>query len=277
MKDILEEVNAKILKALESGTAPWAPGWVRTLDARDRNAFSNRPYSGINAIILSLSGYADPRWMTYKQAQEHGGQVRKGEHGTAIVFWSTFIPKDKTNDPNAKKVMFLKSFTVFNAQQVDGLTLPELSKDSQPTPVNDLMATYQNCPKVLVDGKDPCYNPATDTVHLPFQWVDEAHRVSTTYHELVHSTGHKTRLDRDMTGTFGSKSYAREELVAELGSAYCASWSGRPWHVESTASYLKSWSKRLGEDPMLFVWASSRAFKSAQIILSIDDTDDTED
>ena len=272
-----ERVTATIIDRLEAGTVPWRQPWRNIAGGNvPRNATTDRPYSGINRIVTSIAGYADPRWLTYKQAQATGGNVRRGEHGTPIVLWKPTDPRE--DDERARFRGFYRSFTVFNVEQLEGVTLPALDVDDgeafEPLAVAEaIIAAYHGPTLDHEGGSRAYYVPAADAVHLPARsaFVDADAYYTTAFHELAHSTGHRSRLDRDgyrESAPFGSPVYSREELVAELGAAFlCQSAGIDGTTVERSASYVASWLGVLRGDRRMVVTAASHAQRAADLIL----------
>jgi antirestriction protein ArdC len=247
------------------------------------NAVTGRRYSGINVLILWAAaiegGHASQRWLTYKQAQAAGGNVRRGERGTAICFADRFTPRDeearaREEDREARQLAFLKRFTVFNLDQCE--ELPERFTPVADTgPVDDadrIPAAHAlieaSGADFRIGGGEACYSPSGDYIAVPPQLAFHA-RINwyrTALHELGHWTGHRSRLDRDQSGAFGSAAYAREELVAEMASAFtCASLSIRP--TVRHADYIGSWLEVLSEDDKAIFRAASAASKAADYLL----------
>lgn len=227
--DIYQTVTDNIIAALESGVKPWSCPWQRVsgMSGLPSNYATGAAYSGMNIMLLwcsaSKEGFSDSRWMTCKQAQAAGGQVRKGEHGTATIFYTTL---EKENDAGeVEQIPMLKTFTVFNIQQIDGLPLtietasPEATFDPLPQAENLLRKSGAN---IIEKGQNAFFSPSTDEVWLPERhlFADAVNFYATGLHELVHWSGGKKRLNREMKGKFGSADYAEEELVAGLGSAF---------------------------------------------------------
>jgi len=278
---VFEIVNDIIMQKLASGAVPWQKPWAGH-DHAPKNLISGKEYRGINAFILGSSGYASPYWVTYKQAVSLKGQIRKGEHGTPIFFWN-FIKKTGTVATPAgdksvvKNIPFLRYYTGFNVTQCD---LPEgavpVVADVPATVVeqNDaaelVLASFKDAPRVTWNtGSRACYSPLTDEVMLPAKeaFVGAPEMYCTLFHELGHSTGHKTRLDREMGGGFGSKDYAREELIAEMTAAYLCGECAITGTFDNSAAYIQSWQDRLKDDQYLFITAAGRAQAAVDHIL----------
>lgn len=273
-----ERVTATIIERLEAGVVPWRQPWRNVAGGNvPRNALTARPYSGINRIVTSISGYADPRWLTYRQAQATGGNVRRGERGTPIVVWRP--AERREDDESTRRRGFYGNYTVFNVEQCDGLALAEPVDDGEafePLAVAEAIIAGFDGPTLDHDGGSRAYYvPRTDAVHLPlraaFVGVDAYYE--TAFHELTHSTGHPSRLDRDgfnASAPFGSPLYSREELVAEFGAAFlCQSAGIDGTTIERSASYVASWLGVLKGDRRMAVSAASLAQRAADLILGV--------
>ncbi|HDF2330381.1 TPA: DUF1738 domain-containing protein, partial [Morganella morganii] len=226
--DMYQTVTDNIIRALEAGVKPWVCPWTGNGAASGlpANFSTGTAYSGINIMLLWSSaaeqGYTDPRWLTYKQAAEQGGQVRKGEHGTTIIYYKMLEKENEAGE--TEHIPMLKTFTVFNVQQIDNLAieyaaLPAASFD----PIEKAEAlTARSGAKITEKGIQAFYRPATDEIYLPerFLFNNAADFYATQLHELIHWTGAKSRLNREKGGKYGSDKYAFEELIAELGCAF---------------------------------------------------------
>ncbi|HAS0829216.1 MULTISPECIES: ArdC family protein [Enterobacteriaceae] len=268
--DIYQTVTDSIIAALEAGVKPWSCPWQRVpgMSGLPSNYATGVAYSGMNIMLLwcsaSKQGFSDSRWMTYKQSQAAGGQVRKGEHGTTAIFYTTL---EKENDAgDTEHIPMLKTFTVFNVEQIDGLSLtaetvaPEVTFDPLPQAENLLWKSGAN---IIEKGQNAFFQPSTDEVWLPERHLfsDAANFYATGLHELVHWSGGKKRLNREMKGKFGSADYAKEELVAELGSAFLMADLGIDGEVQHE-SYIASWLKALKNDKRYIFKAASAASKA---------------
>lgn len=285
MRNLHREITDKILAQLATGVAPWRKPWSERVTAHGsvmpRNAVTGRPYSGVNNLLLwcvaQSRGYTAPRWLTFKQAKAAGGTVRAGEHGEMVIFVKKMLVKDEKNpDPKAKKsIGFLKAYTVFNVGQCDGLSdaVMGVGEVREHGPVNpdgrdaDLDAFIAATEIRVVEGTGAraMYAPALDVINMPaFEAFKGSHAFySTLFHEVGHATGHKDRLNRDLTGRFGDRSYAAEELVAELTSAFvCAEWGIDMG--EAPAAYIENWSKLLTDREDAIVSAASAASKATE-------------
>jgi len=284
--NLYDEITGKIIAELEAGRFPWAQPWGNATAAAPlglpQNASTGRAYSGINILILwgavVQHGFPGQGWLTYRQAQSLGGNVRKGERGTTVVYADRFTPEDekrraRETGEEPGKIAFLKRFTVFNTAQCEGL--PEDIAVAMPSPSPGLIE-----PRVealikatgidfRIGGDRAYYVPALDHVVVPppqafFESINW-HR--TALHELGHATGHASRLGRDFSGSFGTKKYAFEELIAEMSAAFCCASLGIMPTVRH-ADYIASWLEVLREDNRAIVRAASQASKSADWILS---------
>jgi antirestriction protein ArdC len=284
-KDVYEMVNAAIIAELEKGEIPWRKPWTPHPGNSLRNAVSGKAYRGINPMLLSITanakGYADPRWLTYRQAAGKGGHIRKGEKGTIITFWK-INERDtgkKSDDGKSKtnRYAMLRYYNVFNADQCDGIGLPPItavSDDFEPSErAESIINLYAGKPTVSYDGGDRAfYSPILDQVHMPergqFGKPDEFY--STLFHEFTHSTGHAERLNRksDHGGReFGGQDYSREEMVAEFGAAFLCGETGIiNATVKNSAAYIQSWLKAFKGDRKLLVTSASAGQKAADWI-----------
>lgn len=278
------EVTARVIAELEQGRLPWVQPWDAascgcTMPA---NAVTGRRYSGINVLILWAGviegGYASQRWLTFKQAQAAGGNVRKGERGTTVCYADRFTPKDEAErardeDREARQLAFLKRFTVFNVAQCEGLPerlteLPELPAEDDILPQVRRLIDASGA-EFRVGGGTAYYSPDGDYVAVPPQtaFSEPVNWYRTALHELGHWTGHSSRLGRNQRGGFGSADYAREELVAEMASAFaCASLAIAP--TVRHADYIGSWLAVLRDDERAIFRAASAASKAADYLLA---------
>src|SRR5712692_8938736 len=268
---VYEIVTAQVIRQLESGVAPWRKPW-RTLPPV--NLISKKVYRGINVFLLAFAGYGSQYWRTFNQAKQLGGNVRRGEHGTKIVFWKCNTRETESADGEIEehKSAFLRYYTVFNLEQTEGLKA--LLRLPPAFPIESAEAIVKGMPNPPAFEQDsrPAYIPSRDTVTMPSRTAfdSQAEFYSTLFHELTHSTGHAKRLARDGFDTpqkFGSDSYSREELIAEMGSAMLCGIAGiEQATISNSAAYLQSWIKRLKADSRLIVSAASAAQKAADYI-----------
>jgi antirestriction protein ArdC len=285
---LYSQVTDKIVVELEQGIVPWVQPWGSGEGSvglgLPRNARSTKAYSGINILLLwsaiMQGGYASQQWLTFKQALELGGCVRRGEKGWTVCYADSFIPQDEKDrvskdggDPQA--IAFLKRYTVFNVAQCDGLaekispTLPlDQERELIPRAEALIAATGAN---IQIGGEIACYIPKLDAIRVPLQTAfhDQINYYRTVFHELGHWTGHASRLDRNLTVKFASDGYAREELVAELATAFvCASLGIVP--TVRHADYIGNWLQVLKEDSRAIFRAASMASKACDFILAFE-------
>lgn len=277
---LYESVTNRITAALEQGVVPWKKPWDTT-NSLPVNAITQKPYRGVNTFLLGLSPYTDHRWLTFRQAQELGGHVRKGEQSSQIVFWKSFEMEEDEEGNRSRRPPLLCSYLVFNAEQCEGLNLPELPKrrnigeDERTAKAEVLVASMPDPPEIQRTGTKAYYVPSQDLVRVPpiYRFRSANHFYATLFHELSHSTGHATRLNRKgvtETVNFGSEVYSQEELVAELGSAFCCALLGLDNSlIEDSASYIASWLEVLKHDTKLLIYAASQAQKAADYIRGV--------
>lgn len=280
--NLYETVTNRILEALKRGVVPWHKPWDATASI-PTNAVSNRAYRGVNVLLLGLSPYRDHRWLTFKQVQELGGTVRTGERSTMVVFWKQWQPPTKEDDERSypRNIPLLRYYRVFNVEQCEDLNVSPLA---QPERISEherieraeaLARGMSDPPRITEGGSSAWYRPSDDLVQVPcierFETADAFY--ATLFHELGHATGHERRLKRPgVTGEvrFGSGDYSREELVAELTSAFCcASVSLDNSIVEDSASYINSWLGVLKADSKAVVIAAAQAQRAADYIQGI--------
>lgn len=281
--DVYQMVTDRILGQLDQGIIPWRKPWHLDGTNAPRNATTNRPYRGVNLWLLP-SEYSDQRYVTYRQAQALGGNVRKGEHGHMVVFWKMLDREDEDDneDTRRKVVPLLRYYTVFNVAQCDGLNLPaiETPVGAELEPDNTaeaIIANMPNRPEIILEPRDQAfYMPATDSITMSPRYCFEtnAEFYATLFHELTHSTGHPSRLDRhaqDVPNRAHHKAErSREELTAEFGSAYLCAVAGVANESSETnsAAYIQSWRSAIAGDNRMVVVAAGAAQKAADYILS---------
>jgi antirestriction protein ArdC len=283
---LYQEITDKIIAELEAGRAPWVQPWgmaaAKAPLAMPRNASSHRSYSGINVLILWGAvierGFSSQSWLTFRQALGLGGNVRKGERGTTVVYADRFTPEDERRraeqtgeEPGA--IPFLKRFTVFNTDQCEGLP-EEIAKVAPPPPPGLIEPQAEALIAATgadfrIGGARAFYSPTHDFIQVPppQAYFEPINWHRTACHELAHWVGHPSRLARDLSGSYGSKAYAREELIAEMAGAFvCASLGIAP--TLRHADYIGSWLEVLREDDRAIVRAASAASKAADYLLA---------
>ncbi len=282
---IYEMVTSAIITALKEGVVPWRKPW-HVDSFLPVNAITNKPYRGVNVLLLSMSRYTDHRWMTFKQAKEKGGTVKKGERSTMVVFWKQWQPpatltQEEVASARAQHAPILRYYNVFNVEQCEEVNLPEVYRS---TPLKEherieradlLVRMMPDPPRIVEGGKSAWYRPSDDLVQVPpistFETADAFY--STLFHELGHSTGHEKRLNRSgVIGDiqFGSGEYSKEELVAELTAAFCcATMSLDNSLTADAASYIQGWLSVLKADPKVVVIAAAQAQRAADHIRGV--------
>ncbi len=268
---VYEIITTRIIEELEKGSVPWRKPW-KTLPPV--NLISKKPYRGINVFLLALQGYGSQYWLTFNQAKQLGGNVRRGEHGTKIVFWKfdTFESETADGETEERKSAFLRYYTVFNLEQTEGLKALLTLPPAFPIQSAEEIVKGLSYPPAFEQGAQAAYVPSRDVVLMPSRTAfdSQAEYYSTLFHELTHSTGHAKRLAREGFDTphkFGSESYSREELIAEMGSAMLCGVAGiEQGTLANSAAYLKAWIARLKADSKLVISAASAAQKAADYI-----------
>ncbi|MCI0558561.1 MAG: zincin-like metallopeptidase domain-containing protein [Nitrososphaera sp.] len=263
---LYEEVTNRIIAELESGTVPWVKPWKTMMPY---NAISQKEYSGVNVLLLWHTAFAQSAWLTYRQAKELGGHVKQGEKATSIVYASKYTKKavDESGEETEEEIPFLKWYHVFNIDQCE--RLPERLYQ-RPVPITD--TTYKQVESFITHigasvkhgGTVACFVPSLDLVRLPNRTDFESieHYYATSLHEHGHWTGHKSRLNRDLSHRFGESSYAAEELIAEMTAAFLCAHLGIPGKLRH-AEYITSWLRVLKEDKKAIFTAARKATEAA--------------
>jgi antirestriction protein ArdC len=279
MHDIYQAVTDRIIAALEAGTPPWICPWDGGALALPENFSSGHKYRGINILLLHMTaldrGYSVSRWLTFKQAQALGGRVRKGESGSPVVFFKPLEITDKadTEDERRKVIPLLRSFTVFNIEQVDGLpetALPQVPHHEwNPHAAAETLLTDSGA-DIRHGGNRACYRPADDVIQLPPRpWFPSGDAYyATALHELTHWTGALSRCNRPLGRRHGIDAYAFEELVAEMGAAFTCAHCQLPARLEH-ASHISSWLQALRNDKRLILTAASKAQAASDFLLAL--------
>lgn len=278
--DIYQQVTDQIIASLESGALPWVKSWADNAAPVSlgvpHNRVSKKAYSGVNTLLLwsakTENAFTGDCWLTYKQAQDLGGNVRKGEKGTRIVFFKPLtkdIENPTTGETETKGFAMARGYTVFNIDQcdnVDPLAVPETTPSASGSFMQDVARTIGADLRIM--GNTACFIPSRDQVHMPapeaFTSLD--HFDATLAHELAHWTGHRSRLDRNLSGRFGSESYAAEELIAEIAAAYMSAEQGFSIEAMRHPGYIESWLKVLKNDKRAIFTAASQAQKATNYI-----------
>ena len=279
--DLYSEITDQIAKMLEQGVVPWrSPIMGRGSAGHPKNLDSKKPYRGVNVFLLAFTafakGYGSSYWATYKQIKEQGGQVRKGEKSSMVVFWKKYDTTDRqTHEPITVPV--LRYFNVFNAEQADGIEIPDKVPfeplDFKPVETADaIVKNYNGAPAIEHGGTRAFYRPGEDRIHIPepTRFTSAEEYYSTLFHECAHSTGHVTRLARGLDTDpkpFGSSDYGKEELIAEMAAAFLCGHAGiHPPLIENQAAYIDGWIKTIKGDRKLIIGAASAGQKAADWI-----------
>lgn len=271
------KITAQIVSMLEDGVVPWRKPWDAA-GSVPTSLSTGKAYRGINQMILGMqsmmANYGSPYWGTYRQIAAQGGQVKKGERSTSVILWKPF--ERENADGETVKAFFMTTFAIFNAEQADwpnGMPTPN-TEDRNHDPIAEaeaLAAAYfANGPSLSHGGDRAYYSPSADAVRVPEMgtFYSAGGYYSTLFHEMIHSTGHASRLDRDGVTEghfFGSEDYSKEELVAEMGAAFlCAATGIAPDEtLANSASYIASWLRALKNDSQMIVQAASKAQRAA--------------
>lgn len=296
-KNIYQEVTAKIIAAMKTGTPPWVRPWSKTAGGGKsrpypHNLVSNRSYHGINAILLMMIGgqYPTGAWATYNQIKKVGGQVRKGEKATCVVYFDRIEVKDR-NDPNpdaTKRIPLLRYFSVFNHAQADWPEGSDPLISKRAPKEDDGIDAILDCEETIkatgarIDfgGDVACYIPSSDRIMMPPRKAFKNKRdefYSTMFHELTHWTGHESRCDRKLNEHHARSEYAFEELVAEMGSAFVCARHGVDSTLRHSASYLSHWIKCLQDDEHAIFKAAAMAQKAADFLMPAEEATEGND
>ncbi|MFP4055657.1 MAG: ArdC family protein [Candidatus Brocadiia bacterium] len=273
-----DRITNKILELLDAGVIPWRQPWT---GGGPVSLTTGRQYRGLNYLLLGCAPFASRYWLTFRQAKRLGGHVKRGVKGWPCVFWrrwhkDTGEVDPDTGEPVVKVIPILRYYTVFNLEQTDGVDAPlepTTPRDHQPIKAAQRIITgMPNPPRIEHGGGRPCYDAITDSVLLPVPERFESGEAyySVAFHELAHSTGHRSRLARKEIGAslFGSGSYGTEELVAEMGAAFLAGEAGiSPAVIDNQAAYIDGWRRLIRRDRKAVVVAAARAHKAADYIL----------
>jgi len=284
-RDHYAEVTAQIIAALEAGTPPWRKPWDSGKAGgpmMPQNAATGAHYRGINTVILGMSPLAlaggDPRWATYKQATERGWQVRKGSRGTTGFFYKRVEIGDHDNgddDDGRKFVPLLRAFTLFHASQIDGIppyVAPDPDEAPWRTPEAVTTIARNSGAVIRIGGDQAFYSPLTDHIQLPpiSAFRSPAAHASVLVHGLGHFSGHPARLNRDLTGRFGSAEYSREEMRVEWAQVMvCATLGIEDCDFTNGAAYISSWAATLRGDKREVFRAAADAQRIADYLLAL--------
>ena len=272
MMDLYSEITNRMISEMEQGIIPWQKPWMAAGKAISHT--TGKPYSLLNQMLLGRAG----EYLTYKQVQQEGGYVRKGEKAHMVVFWK-WIDKEDEETGEVKQIPFLRYYNVFHLSQVEGIkarfaaNLPHSANADQTAEA--IIADYVAREGVTLEhqeGDRAFYRPSTDSITLPLlaQFAETAEYYGTAFHEMVHSTGHMKRLNRlDATAFFGSEQYSKEELIAEIGAAALVNRAGLETgkSFRNSAAYVQNWLQALKNDKRFIVSAAGKAEKAVALIL----------
>ncbi|MFA5760234.1 MAG: zincin-like metallopeptidase domain-containing protein [Dehalococcoidales bacterium] len=273
-KSVYEIITDRVIQLIESGQLNWKKTWALQ---EPMNYVSGKKYNGINHILLSCMGFSSPYWLTYKQATDMGGNIKKGSKGVPVVYFARKESKDKkvlkNGTEKAQFYVILRYYTVFNTEQCENI--PEKSYNAPIIRDHSEIETLISAHNPELSRGNPAYSPGMDIIYMPDikEFSSQNNYYKTFFHEMSHWTGHKDRLNRDevtrKSGRFGDEDYSKEELVAELSAAFISSI----YNISSddteanTAAYIQSWIKVLKNDPKMIISASSRAQKATEFLL----------
>jgi antirestriction protein ArdC len=287
--NVYQIVTDRILASLKNGVIPWEKPWTApnyTGGPFPRNFRTGREYRGINVMLLWSSPYTSPFWLTFKQALDLKGNVRKGEKGTQIVFYKQLLThkrKDAKHAASAERTdraPFVVTYhTVFNVEQCENLQIPTVEPAAPRSEIETdeiceaIVNAWESRPTLHLTSETEhraYYRPSTDAIHMPARsrFIDAPHYYSTLFHEMIHGTGHESRLKRTFGERFGDELYSKEELVAETGAAFLCSIAGiaNQRTDRNTTAYIQNWISKLEEDNRLIVHAAANAQKAVDLI-----------
>lgn len=282
--NVYEIITNRVIEELEKGVCPWKKPWLTSI--APLNFKSKKTYRGINLLLLSMLGNQSPYYLTFKQIKDLGGTLKAGSSGCPITFWKTYQKKvendldDEDLDDESYKTRFiLRYYTVFNAKDIEGIDFPKIKIGEKLdfNPIQEaekIVENYPNRPEIIDGYKSAAYVRSLDVVTMPTKdvFISEESYYATLFHELIHSTGNKERLDRDLGKSFGDEAYSKEELIAELGSCFLCAIAGisNETTFNNSAAYIDSWLNKLKKDNRLIISASAQAQKAVEHICNLD-------
>jgi antirestriction protein ArdC len=284
--NVYQIITDRIIKSLEQGVIPWRRPWQ--VAGHPRNFISTKPYRGINVLLLATQGYGSAYWLTYKQTAERGGHVNKGEKSTPIVFWQVGQKEKPSTDGEGareERMFLLRYYNVFNLEQTTLAPAQESRPAVEPIAAcSAVLDGWTAKPRMVLDDPKVSqaeYFPKLDTIAIPLmsRFRSPEHYYATLFHEIIHSTGHASRLARPGItdfDRFGSQQYSREELIAEIGSAFLCGHAGisKPEIEQNTTAYLQNWIAELKGDSRLIVSAAAQAQHGADMVLRVCHSDE---
>ncbi len=273
-KDVHEIITSRIIEQLEKGVVPWRKPW--TTGGLPQNLLTKRPYRGLNLLLLSSLGYAQNYFLTWRQIKAFGGTIKKGEKPFPVIFWK-FPEQD---EENPKKPPILRYYTVYNIEQCEDIAeskLPPPLSERTNDPIEscfEMVEKMPNRPPIKHKENRAYYQPFHDFINMPKMsaFIDSESYYDTLFHELIHSTGHKSRLDRKelpFMKSLGADAYSLEELIAEIGACFLAPIAGIvDLHFDNNVAYINHWLGKLKDDSKFIIYASAKAQKAVDYILN---------
>ncbi len=274
IRDVYQIVTNRVLELLEKGEVPWRKTWTNT--GLPRNLATGKEYKGINLLLLTSLGYSLNYFLTFQQLRDMGGKLKEGEKSHIVVYWK-WIETEKPDGGGKEVKPFLRYYRVYNINQTEGIPESRIPKITRPkNPIDEcefIIKTMPQCPEIIHRTEQPYYNPKDDFINMPLMGHFETSEnyYETLFHELVHSTGHNSRLNRKEVmenHAFGTEMYSIEELTAEMGACYLKSLTGiRESVSQNNISYIQGWIKVLKKNRKFIIYASSQAQKAVEFIL----------
>jgi len=274
-RNVYQIVTERIIEQLKKGTVPWQQSWTKA--GLPRNLVSRRPYKNLNWLLLSMLGYEQNLFLTYKQASDIGAKVRKGEKANLVVFWKKLKPKEGAEPEDPKPKFVLRYYLLFNISQCENIPEKYIVPlpNPEPQPIErcaEIIKFMPGRPDIVHEKHKAYYHIEKDIINMPRMETFDSNEAyyETLFHELVHSTGHKSRLDRKSLNKNDMFSYSIEELTAEIGACFLLYQAGiSDFKFQNNASYIDSWLKKLEGDQKYIFHASSQAQKAVDFILDI--------
>lgn len=277
MNKVYDIITDKIIQELGKGNIIWRKTW-RT--SQPKNLITKKDYRGLNVWLLNMQGFTSPYWLTFKQVNKLKGRVKQGEHSTIITYWQVkeYQKPNPIGEIETFERLVLRYYRVFNTEQCEGLKLPV---DNKPTiePLQEcenILEKYKTKPSIInKDNNRAFYSPSKDYINIPDKnrFINSESYYATLFHELAHSTGHKSRLDRQgvaTTASFGSADYSKEELVAEFSASFlCGVARIENTTIQNQSAYIQNWIKALQNDKRLLFTASSKAQQVTDYMLGV--------
>jgi len=285
--DIYQTITDRIIQGLQKGRIPWRKTW-KAATGMPKNFINKRPYRGANILVLWFHmmayGFSQPYYLTFKQVNKLGGKVKKGSKSELVIYWQWLEretgERKKDGSAKVKRIPLLRYYRVFNIEQTEGIEYEKPEDKQMPEfkqieAAENFVKNYQDRPPIQHGGGRACYSPTDDKIQMPKPETFESEPAyyGTLFHELTHSTGHKYRLNRDdgMAGFFGDENYSREELTAEIGTAFICALTGisNEKLEENQQAYINNWISKLESDPKMVILASARAQKAVDYMRGI--------